>query len=352
LVSVEPASLALLGCAKTGDRSAAAWKQQLTPFKQLEFVVSDAARGIAAGVRALAAARSEAAPPSLSLSHGLDAFHTAQEAERTLGQQWRQAEAVWELAEAADEATTAAKQRGTNAQKKASSAYQGWRKAERALALVEQREAAWQRAHAALTVFRADGTLNDRAWAEAEIAAAVAELPGPEWRKTRSFLCDDRTLAFLDRLHRRLAEAVPQEELRQACVRRWWLRRQRSTAAATTAGRQVLQLLDAVIGSAALTAEEQGAYERVGAVLASTVRASSAVEGINSVLRMQQCRHRRTTQGLLDLKRLYWNCRKLPTGRRRGRSPYEMLGVALPSTDFWTLLRTPPEKLTEIVSSS
>jgi hypothetical protein len=351
-VSVEPVSLALLGCAKTGDRSAAAWQQALTPFTHLEFVVSDAGQGIAAGVRALAAARSQASPTSIPLSHGLDVFHTAQEAQQVLGRQWRQAEAVWEQAEAADAATTAAKQRGYNAQKKASSAYQAWRKAEQALATAEQREAAWQRAGAALRVFRADGTLNDRAWAQAEIAAAVAELPGPEWRKTRSFLRDDRTLAFLDRLQRRLAEAVPQQALRQACVRRWWLRRQRPAAAATTAGGQVLQLLDAVIAAAALTAQEQGAYERVAAVLASTVRASSAVEGINSVLRMQQCRHRRTTQGLLDLKRLYWNCRQLPTGQRRGRSPYEMLGVALPSTDFWSLLQTSPEKLAEVVSSS
>jgi hypothetical protein len=56
------------------------------------------------------------------------------------------------------------------------------------------------------------------------------------------------------------------------------------------------------------------------------------VEGINSVLRMQQCRHRRMTQELLNLKRLYWNCRQLPTGR--GRCPYKLLGVRLPSTNY------------------
>jgi len=57
---------------------------------------------------------------------------------------------------------------------------------------------------------------------------------------------------------------------------------------------------------------------------------------------MHQGRHRRMTQPMLDLKRLYWNCRRFPTGRRRGQSPYEMLGVTLPSTDFWTLLTPPP----------
>ena len=83
------------------------------------------------------------------------------------------------------------------------------------------------------------------------------------------------------------------------------------------------------------------------------MRASSAVEGINSVLRMQQGRHRKMTQGLLDLKRLYWNCRRLPTGRRKGRCPYELLGVSLPSTDFWTLLKNScpvSKQLPEIMS--
>ena len=351
-MSVEPVSLALVGCAKTGDRSAAAWQQELMPFTQLEFVLSDAAKGIAAGVRAVAEARSQAARPSLPLSHGLDVFHTAMEAHQVLSRQWRQAEAVWEQADAADAATAEAKRHGRNAQKQASSAYQAWRKAEQALVTVQRQEMAWQRARAALAIFRADGTLNDRTWAEAEIAAAVAELPGAEWRKTRSFLGDVRTLAFLDRLHARLAKAVAEEALRQACVRRWWLRRQRPAALTTTAGEPVLQLLDAVIRDRDLTPKEQQAYQRVAAVLATTVRASSAVEGINSVLRMQQGRHRRISQGLLDLKRLYWNCRKLPTGRRRNQSPYELLGVALPSTDFWSLLQSPPHKLAETVSSS
>jgi len=84
-VSVEPVSLALLGCVKTGDRSAAAWQQALTPFSRLEMVLSDAAKGIAAGVRAVAQARSQASPTPLRLSHGLDVFHTAMEARHRHG---------------------------------------------------------------------------------------------------------------------------------------------------------------------------------------------------------------------------------------------------------------------------
>jgi hypothetical protein len=118
----------------------------------------------------------------------------------------------------------------------------------------------------------------------------------------------------------------------------------------------VQALLDAKVRDGELTAAEQAAYDRVGQVLGSTVGASSAVEGINSVLRMQQGRHPQMTQGLLDLKRLYRDCRRLPAGRRRGRCPYELLGVPLPSTDFWTLLRSgrsaAAEQQTEQVSGS
>jgi hypothetical protein len=84
-----------------------------------------------------------------------------------------------------------------------------------------------------------------------------------------------------------------------------------------------------------------GAYRRVSRVLRQTVRASSAVECINSVLRMHQGRHRTLKQGLLDLKRLYWNSRPFREGKRKGRSPYELLGLKLPSSDFWDLLRMP-----------
>ena len=76
-------------------------------------------------------------------------------------------------------------------------------------------------------------------------------------------------------------------------------------------------------------------------VLRRTVRASSAVECMNSVLRMHQSRHRTVTQGLLDLKRLYWNCRGFREGKRRGRCPYELLGLKLPSYRFWDLLWMP-----------
>ena len=62
-------------------------------------------------------------------------------------------------------------------------------------------------------------------------------------------------------------------------------------------------------------ANRRESYAAVSRVLRRTVRAGSAVEWMNSVLRMHQSRHRTVTQGLLDLKRLYWNCRACREGK-------------------------------------
>ncbi len=95
---------------------------------------------------------------------------------------------------------------------------------------------------------------------------------------------------------------------------------------------------------------ERESYARVSAVLVATVRASSAVECMNSVLRVQQSSHKRMTQPMLDLKRLYWNCHRLKSGKRKDGCPYKHLGLPLPSFDFWGLLQANPGRLTQELS--
>ena len=185
--------------------------------------------------------------------------------------------------------------------------------------------------------------MNERPWAQEQIARALPQLSGREWSKVRNYLQAAETLTFLDRLHRQLQEVAPEEPLRGELVRLWWLRRQRPPA--TTAGMiagagHVAHLVQRVICHQT-GAHWHGSYREVARVLRQAVRASSAVECLNSVLRMHQSRHRTVTQGLLDLKRLYWNCRTFREGKRRGRCPYEHLGLKLPSYRFWDLLGMP-----------
>jgi hypothetical protein len=333
-------------CHNAADRKAETWKAELAPFSRLEFAVSDAAKGIAAAVEQVAAGRHGEADAGAALEHGLDVFHTTMEAHRVLARNWRHAEAAWDEAEAADARVARARRQGLDARGPAGPARTAWRKATAALEQVEHLEGAWRRVHAALELFRADGRLNDRATAEAEITAALPGLGGADWNKVRNFLRDHRSLTFLDRMHRRLESAEPRRQWREAMVWRWWLRHRRPTPSDP-----VMTLVQAVGRERPLSELEQVSYDRVSAVLFDTVRASSAVECMNSVLRMQQSRHRRMTQPMLDLKRLYWNCRAFRSGPRKDVGPYRGLGLDLPTFDFWELLQTDPAQLTQQLST-
>jgi hypothetical protein len=42
---------------------------------------------------------------------------------------------------------------------------------------------------------------------------------------------------------------------------------------------------------------------------------------------------------------LYGNCRVFREGKRKERSPYELLGLKLPPSDWWQLLQMDPQEL-------
>ena len=104
-----------------------------------------------------------------------------------------------------------------------------------------------------------------------------------------------------------------------------------------------------------ITGAGQAGQQAVAALrqaLQNVGRASSCVEGLNSVVRMQQSRHRKVSQELLDLKRLYWNLRQFRTGRRKKTSPYQRLGVPLPADlSWWQLLQLTPDQLRSHLSA-
>ena len=228
------------------------------------------------------------------MEKGLDVFHTTYEAGRVLRLSWNRLKRLWERWEVAHRRVEQSQQQGQDARGAAVAARCAWKKTEAAFAEYERFDAGWKIAHGALAMFRPDGLLNDRAQAEQEIARALPLLSGREWSKVRTFLQAPETLTFLDRLHRQLREAVPAEPLRAELVRLWWLRRQRprakSTAAVVGAG-HVAHLVQQVVCQK-VDANWQESYAAVARVLRLTVRASSAVECMNSVLRMHQSRHK------------------------------------------------------------
>jgi hypothetical protein len=348
LVGVEPTSLVWFLGQRADDRTGATWFQALQDWTALEYVVADAGTGLQAGIAAVQQQRQTNG--QRPLDNGLDVFHTSHEAQRVLRGSWNRVERLWEQAETATRQVEQAQRQGQDARGVAAAARSAWKKAEAAFHQYERSEAGWKIAQAALQVFRPEGQLNDRGWARHQIARALPQLSGREWSKVRGFLQAENTLTFLDRLHHQLQVAEPEDQLRGELVRFWWLRRQRprATSSGAVAGAgQVASLVQQVVCQKT-DANWGASYRAVARVLRQAVRASSAVECMNSVLRMHQSRHRTVTQGLLDLKRLYWNCREFREGKRRRQSPYELLGLNLPSYRFWDLLwmPTPPEETT------
>ena len=339
LVGVEPQSMVWFLATKALDRKGSTWSAALRPWTALGYVISDAGTGLQAGIDQVQQHRRQT--DGAALEKGLDVFHTKQEAQRVLKVLWGRAERTWEQAEAASRAVDEAHCQGRDARGLAQRARAAWKKAEMAFRQYEQAEAAWKCAEPALGLFRPDGQLNDRSWAREQVAAALPGLSGSDWSKVRGFLQAPESFTFLDRLHGALGQLAVADELLTALVYLWWLRRQRRRGGdpATVGGyRQVAPVVQQVLCQQ-LEPNWRESYRRVAAVLGRAVRASSAVECMNSVLRMHQCRHRTLTQGMLDLKRLYWNTRAFRGGKRRDRCPYEHLGLDLPSYGFWSLLQ-------------
>jgi hypothetical protein len=341
LVGIEPARMAWFLGQKAHDRSGATWAKAWRDGTALSSVPADAGTGLHAGIAAVPQERQENGKPSLE--NGLDVFHTIPEARRVLRQSGSHVDRSWDQAEAATRRVEQAQRQGQDARGVAVAARGAWKKTEAAFAQDERSEAGWKMAQGALAVFRPEGPLNDRAWAEQQIARALPMVSGRAWSKVRGFLQAKETLTFLDRLHRQVREAVPADQLRVEWVRLWWLRRQRpraNTRGDVVGAGHLAHLVQQVVCHK-VDANWRKSYEAVARVLRLTVRASSAVECMNRVLRMHQSRHRTVTQGLLDLKHLYWNCRACREGKRRRPSPYELLGLKMPGYRFWDLLWMP-----------
>lgn len=353
LVGVEPHSMVWVLGEHAADRSGSTWNQALEGFDALEQAVVDGGRGLQRGLVDFQAQREEAGN-STPLEVSLDVFHTKQEAQRVLRKLWNRVESRWAEAEAADRQVERAWRRDGDRRGFGGAAARAWKKVEQLMERYDRVEQGWKRIEAALELFRPDGRLNDRVWAAGEIAAAVKELDGSEWGKVRRALADRRSLTFLDRMHRQLIAAEPRTELREALVRRWWLRRQSAgvSADAPGGGRWLAAAVVQTEYCRKLEGNWNESYARVATVLRRTVRASSAVECMNSVLRMHQGRHRTVTQPMLNLKRLYWNCRPFRSGKRRSHCPYDLLGLRLATTDWWQLLHTALADSTQELSSS
>jgi hypothetical protein len=351
LMMVEQHSLCWLGGRRADNRDGQTWAAQLRTLTAAEQITADGGKGLRKGVALVSAERQQAGLTPLYDQR--DHFHILHRARRVRRGARYQATQALQRAERAQAAYDQAGRAGVpRSPMQGRLLNQAWAKAGRAFDRWTAQEAADQRLSAALSLVTPDGMLNAPARAAAEVQAALAGQTGDDWQRARRLLTS-AAYTFLDRLHSQLAALPIAAELRQAAVRAEALRRRpearRGNTPAAAAARGALLVASVTLALAQRAGEQ--AVTLVRGVLDGAWRSSSLVEGINSVLRMHQRRHKRLTQELLDLQRLYWNVHEFRAGKRKRSSPYGRLGLVLPRGGWWALLKRTPEHLQKELSA-
>lgn len=349
LMMVEQYSLCWLGGHLADNREGVTWAAELRRRPALEQVTRDGGQGLRKGVALVNAERQAAGLAAVADQD--DHFHLLQQVHRARRQVRAKAARALRPAEVAQRALDALARAGrARPGGQVAAANRLWRQAEAAFDRWAAQERACTRLRAALPLFTPPGELNTRPQAEAEARAALAELTGPEWARVRLVA---ETFTFLDRVQERLAAVPLAAAVKALVVRAEGLKRRpellRGQGQPAAALRGVVLMAGVVVSLLGEAGQE--AVRAVPGAWRGVWRASSLVEGINSVVRMHQGRQKRLTQGLLDLKRLYWNLHEFGAGQRKKTSPYGRLGVVLPAGSWWELRKRPPEQRKQELSA-
>lgn len=345
LMVVEPDSLCWVNGRLAPSRDGDEWAKDFRQLPALEQVTCDRGGGLRNGIKQINAQR--LADGQTLLADQADHFHLCYDAAKALRSQKNATARAVHKAEQAQQRLTSRQWHGQSCAGRASHVQRYWRLAEQAMDEWSAGERAWRRLREGLGLFTPTGELNSRARVQALIAEVEPQLTGPAWAKVKRLLAAPELCTFLDRVQEQLTALPLEPAVREAVIEAEGIRQRPPLAqgeGTRPAAVRGILLATGVLLSLLGTAGQE-AVAAVRNVLRNTWRASSLVEGVNSVLRMQQARHRRLTQNMLDLKRLYWNCRTLRTGRRRNQSPYQRLGVPLPRMRWWELLKLTPEQL-------
>ena len=279
------------------------------------------------------------------LEDSLDIFHAFREGGRALRKTWR-GQPRPGASRGGPEGLDRLGRAGESRTGHATSTSRLWRQAEGLWDQAMAAERAWKLTRSAFEFFTPEGRFNDRQQAQAVVAAAC-RLERSSMGQDPAVVAPPRELHVPRPMQRRLAELGLDPDVLSALLdleglqcQAWRLSESTPGSAATRAW-----ALARTVQLAKAEPHWQDLAGRVREVLRGVWRASSLVECINSVARMHQGRHRKMTQGLLDLKRLYWNLHQFRAGHRKNQTPYGLLGLKLPALSFWEFLRMTPEEL-------
>jgi hypothetical protein len=353
LMIVEQGSLCWVCGQLSADVSGETWSAQFSQLPNMQQVARDAGKGLAKGVALVNAQRQEKGQEPLVDQE--DHFHAFRPGGVGLGRLLRRAQKALTQADEAQKDLENRDRQGQALTGPTSRARFAWLKAEQAMDEWAAAAKAWTQTKEALRLITPEGELNTRAKAQAKLAETLPHLPEADFAKAKRQVQHPQMLSYLDRVEKELGKLQIAAEVKQAAIDQEALRRRPELLQGKTtqaAARRGVLLMCAVTLSKAGEAGTKAA-EAVREIFRRAHRASSLVECINSVLRMHQAQHRKMSQAMVDLKRLYWNSHEFRTGHRRGKTPYQLLGVPWPEgISWWALLKLTPEQLRETLSTT
>lgn len=335
LTVIDPDSMAVGACERSHDRTGESWNRVLSDFPNLRYVISDEARGIGNGVYLT----------DETILHQKDLYHLVSEISGTT-----------QRLEAGLEKLLKAEER----------AWQDWAKGriyiktmektlatvEKQLELMEQYYQAMELLDFAFCSVTSDYVVNTKEHGHQVLSDVIQSL-----RSLTELEIDDLIeilekrapgcLVFLDQLQRELS-SIPVEldqdsEFTSEQIREWAIQEVcLQQAMADEPSDEVFSaygsLWEKVRSLKKLVPLFLKAVSEAKKLLYRPKRASSLVECFNSILRPIQQVKKQVTQEFLWLKALHHNMKAFKQGRRKGKSPFQLLGVDFGKQDWIQLM--------------
>jgi hypothetical protein len=335
LTVVDPDSMAVGACERSEDRTGESWNSVLSRFPHLRYVISDEAKGIGNGVYLTDA----------TMLHQKDLYHLVSEISRTtrrlecgLGKLLKAEERAWQdWAKGRIYIKTMEKTLAT---------------VDRQLELMEQYYQAMELLDFAFCSVTSDYQVNTREHGHEILSAVIQRL-----QSLTELGIDDLIkilekrapgcLVFLDQLKHELScipvelgedSGFTAEQIREWAIQEVCLRQAMADDPSDEVFSAYGKLWQNVRSLKKLIPLFLQIVSEVRKLLYHPKRASSLVECFNSILRPIQQVKKQVTQEFLWLKALHHNMKTFKQGRRKGKSPFQLLGVDFGKQDWIQLL--------------
>ncbi len=348
LTVVDPDSMTVGACERSQDRTGESWHAVLSHFPNLDYIISDQAKGIARGIHLTAG------DPG-TIQHQRDLYHFLIEVSRTtrrletcLGKFLKAEEQVWQdWIQGHAYVKTVEKIEATVV---------------RQLEFMEQYYQALELLDFAFSPMTSDHAVNTRERGRQILSDVIQRLKSlPELGTDDLVKTLDKSgpgcLVFLDQLQRELSvipvelgeDVVPPtngggdsqftaEQIRELAIQEVCLEH----AMADDPSDEVFCTYRDLWGKIRSLKKLMPAFLQVVSgvrrILYHPKRASSLVECYNSILRPIQQVKKQVTQEFLWLKALHHNMKTFKQGRRKGKSPFQLLGVDFGNQDWIGLM--------------